>query len=188
MGDVLFLLTEPGKVERKSVRKVSRIWTSCVALLIHPHPWVQLESSKIIQSHLSELDPYTFKSKRGHSSQSFLTEVPGCLFDITRNLCYHQLNAIDETQIEIVSSLAIKNLAWSIRAMHARPNLCFKSQKNTLVGDDDDNHDNDKDNDNEGSNGSHRVISDSDPILSLITRLANIAKRPGSVRRDSVFK
>jgi len=90
--------------------KYTDVWKCCVKLLIHPHPWVQLTSSKIIQSHLSRLDLSKIGVKEGHSLPSFLVDIPGSLFEITRNLCY-QLNAGEEKQIEIISPLAIKNLA-----------------------------------------------------------------------------
>lgn len=156
--------------------KYTDVWKSCVKLLIHPHPWVQLTSSKIIQSHLSRLDPYKLVSKGGHSLTSFLVDVPGSLFEITRNLCY-QLNAGEEKQIEIVSSLAIKNLAWSIQAMCGRPDLCFKVQESTLMSANDQELDE-----------SECQQKSTDPILWLMTRLSNIAKRPGSIRRNSIFK
>jgi len=142
--------------------KCHGLWIAVVKCLAKSHPWVKQVSSRIIHSHVSELDPATFASAKAKDI-TFLTNEPGILYEIVRNLCY-QLNVDEEHQVDTISLLAIKTLAWAIQAMSRYPELCFKD-------------------DLDDSESTSR-----DPTRWVFVRLSNIAKERGKRRREAVFK
>lgn len=147
-------------------------WDSIIKCLSHPHPWVQLMASRIINSHFSSCEPTQFE-KVSDNAASVLLKIPGSLFEITRNLCF-EINSEEEHQSDGITTMAIKNLSWIIKIMDKHPSLCFKIKASKLVDDGSD------DDDNHGKTNS--------PVTWLITRLSNIAKKRGAKRREAVFK
>jgi len=152
----------------------NELWIAVVKCLIHPHAWVKLTSSRILNIHITNLSPKALVPPEKGSPKSFLVAVPGSLYEIARNLCF-QLNAEDSEQAETVTLLAIKSLTWIIDAMNDHPELCFKN----------DNEDMERlptrDEENGGDSGR-------DPVLWLMKRLSNIAKARGYRRREAIFK
>jgi U3 small nucleolar RNA-associated protein 20 len=138
------------------------LWAALVNLMVYPHPWVMLVSSRIISSHLSTVDPNKLLLDE---AQSFVVKIPGCLYKIASNSC-RQLDVDDVHFVEATSTLAIKAIIWAFRAMKQQPNICYDEQVS---------HD--------STDGKPK-----DPCLWVITRLSNIAKPRGILRRSSIFK
>ena len=163
------------------------VWDCVIKCLMHPHPWVQQISSRLIESSLSKLNP----QKINEETECFLLSLPGSLFDIARNLCY-QLNADEKKQMESLSTLAIKNLTWVIQAMHTNPGLCWKDESEGKLDHDDildDDSEKEEDTDNVNIESCRdKSISKKHPVNWLITRLSNIAKLKSNVKRSAVFK
>lgn len=151
------------------------LWQLLVKCLAHPHPWIQKISSRTINSHLCQLDLQ--KLLNTGSKKSFVTSVPGSLFQIARNLCY-QLNVDEKGQDESVSMIAIKSLSWVIRAMDKYPNLCFEEENGMTLETISSVTDNDNDSE----------FNFNKPISWLMMRLSNIAKAHGKKRREAIFK
>uniref|UniRef100_A0A7S2WCB5 U3 small nucleolar RNA-associated protein 20 C-terminal domain-containing protein n=1 Tax=Eucampia antarctica TaxID=49252 RepID=A0A7S2WCB5_9STRA len=151
-----------------------QLWKLLLKCLAHPHPWIQRVSSRIINSHISQLDLQNL-TKRGQK-QSFITLVPGSLFQIARNLCY-QLNTDEKQQNESINVLAIKSLTWVLKAMDKFPNLCFEEGADDTFVDSAGVHEEQKD-----------PLPIKKPVLWLMMRLSNIAKSHGTKRREAIFK
>jgi U3 small nucleolar RNA-associated protein 20 len=99
------------------------LWGSLVSLMAFPHPWVMQVSSRIISSHMSEIDP----NRLMHDApQSFIVNIPGCLYKIARNSC-RQLDDEDVHFVEATSTIAIKTITWAFRAMKQHQSMlqCF---------------------------------------------------------------
>eukprot|EP00978_Attheya_sp_CCMP212_P026914 scaffold89414_cov49-Attheya_sp.AAC.2 len=148
------------------------LWKLLVKSLVHPHSWIKQVSSRMVNKHVSGLDPATFASGDAMKN-SFLARQPGSIYEVARNLCF-QLNASDDDQVEILTTLAIKTLTWVIQAMHHNPELCFGDKGNS-------NHDESDDENGDGD-------SNKNPVTWLMTRLAGAAKKRGDKRRAGVFK
>ena len=145
------------------------IWGALVKYLAYPHPWIMQVSSRIINSHLSTMDPH--KLMRGDSSELFVVKIPGCLYKIASNLC-RQLDVEDVHFVENTSTLAIKTMVWVFRAMKAYPDICYEKGASAGNNDVDD----------------EQLETSKDPCLWVMARLSNIAKPKGDRRRESVFK
>lgn len=143
------------------------LWGALVTLMAYPHPWVMLVSSRVISSHLSTINPLKLMLDR---PQSFIVKIPGCLFKIASNSC-RQLDIDDVHYLQVTSTLAIKTISWAFLAMKQHPNICYDN--NTSRDGNDENNSSEK---------------SKDPCLWLITRLSNIAKPKGDIRRSYVFK
>jgi len=147
------------------------IWGALVKLLAYPHPWIMQVSSRIISGYLSSIDP---EKMLRDGSESFIVQIPGCLYKIASNLC-RQLDVEDIHFVESTSTLAIKTITWVFRAMKQHPGICY----------DDDLAKSNNENSGEEENSSGKA---KDPCLWVMTRLSNIAKPRGNHRRESVFK
>jgi len=166
-----------GNVQQTILWKNSQLWESIIKCVAHPHPWVQLLASRTIHSQLSPCKLDHFEKINTNASSSIILKIPGSLFEITRNLCF-QLNSEEEHQSNDISTMAIKNLSWIIKVMDTYPMLCFKDGEISELAADE------SDDENAGSGGDKRR----DPVTWLITRLSNIAKKRGSLRREAIFK
>jgi U3 small nucleolar RNA-associated protein 20 len=135
------------------------LWITIIELLVHPHPWIKVSSSRLVNSQLLVTNTKSFDGKS--TPTTVLVDKPGSLFKIARNLCF-QLNVEEGEQTDEHSQLAIKSLTWILPVMREHPHLCFA------------NDDTEKD--------------ERDPVSWLLTRLSNIAKPKGSKRRGAIFK
>jgi len=144
--------------------------------LIFPHPWVQQVSCRIIWLHLQGVDTAALEdvmvtnsstSCAGSSTQSscVLVNRKGLLFDIAKNVCV-QLNFAEDQYNESHVVLSIKILTWISLRMSSVPQLFYK----------------------EGEYVTAENTKRQDPLLWLFTRLANISKEKGIMRRSAVFK
>ena len=136
------------------------LWTTITMCLGHPHHFLKLVSSRLINQHLESLDALSLTSKDG--SKTFLVERPGSLYEVARNLCY-QLNAEEHHQNEEVTTLCIKALCWILPAMKQNPTLCY-------------------------SEDSEKSDDNNNPVGWAMKRLSSIAKPKGPLRRQAVFK
>jgi len=136
------------------------IWATITKCLGHPHHFLKQVASRLISHHLESLDPLSFAKD---DSETFLVLRPGSLYEIARNLCY-QLNAEEHHQNEQVTTLCIKSLCWLLPAMKQNPSLCYSMDDTESIG------------------------SRSSPVGWVMTRLSNIAKPKGPLRRQAVFK
>jgi len=143
--------------------------------LIFPHPWVQQVSCRIIWLHLQGVDTAALEdvmvtnsstSCAGSSTQSscVLVNRKGLLFDIAKNVCV-QLNFAEDQYNESHVVLSIKILTWISLRMSSVPQLFYK----------------------EGEYVTAENTKRQDPLLWLFTRLANISKEKGIMRRSAVF-
>lgn len=164
------------------VRKDVKLWGNVIRCLVHPHPWIKLISSRIIHSQFSgeSSDKYTSINEKKNAS-SIIMRIKGSLFDIVRNLCF-QLNSEEDQLTEDISTMAIRNLSWAIKIMNAHPSLCYKENGNPELADDDN-----QEHEEEDEIGSKNNIV-LNPVTWLITRLSNIAKKSGILRREAIFK
>ncbi|KAL3817639.1 hypothetical protein ACHAXA_011727 [Cyclostephanos tholiformis] len=145
------------------------LWDALVNLMAYPHPWVMQVSSRIILSHVNEIEPSRLIND---APESFVVKIPECIYKIARNSC-RQLDAEDANFVEATSTIAIKTITWTFRAMKQHHNICYNVSHGK----------------NEGSEGDVDLPEKSkDPCLWVMTRLSNIAKPKGSRRRASVFK
>lgn len=142
------------------------IWKVVIKCLIHPHSWIKLVASRVINTHLSGFDPVDLSSKNGCSAKPFLCDLPGTLFVIARNVC-EQIDEPCEQVSENLSLFAVKILTWAVQAMHSNPDLRVESIDGFSGVDD------------EGVR---------DPLSSTINRLSSMAKGKGDFRRINVFK
>eukprot|EP00970_Alexandrium_tamarense_P020538 scaffold15349_cov200-Alexandrium_tamarense.AAC.2 len=140
------------------------IWGSLVKLLAFPHPWVMQASSRVINSHVSNLDP-----TKMNGSDSFVVKVPGSLFDVARNLCRH-LDVDEKHFVETTSVLAIKTISWAFQVMRHYPKICYANESA------------------DEPDGSGDEDNAKDPRRWVMSRLSNIAKPKGAQRREFVFK
>jgi len=162
------------------IMKQEKIWLLLIKYLVHPHPWVQRTASRIIYSYLSQFDSSTLMQKSGEKKHViFLSSNPGSLFDLARNFC-HQLGTDENKQMAETSILAIKSLAWIIRAMDSHSQLCFKEENEDI-------YDNGFD-EIESEDRNMLVSTHRKPVTWLVTRLSNIAKLQGDKRREAIFK
>lgn len=116
---------------------------------------------KVISSRIigAQLHQHDPTALAAAKTKSFLTAKNGSLYDLAANFC----GQLDDEECNIspeLSDLAIKNLTWLARAMHNNPDLCYATGEG------------------EGKQ----------PIKWLLTRLSNIARRKGTLRRKAVFK
>ena len=146
------------------------IWNVIIKTLIHPHPWVQQTSTRMINNLFLGFDPSTFADSSG--KHLFIIDRKGSLYDIARNLC-HQLNSSEEEQNENLTNISIKSLTWVFQAMHHYPDLCFNEGESYAM-------------DSDTEEGNKREYSN--PTHWLFKRLSNIAKNKGTQRRTAVFK
>jgi len=149
------------------------IWNMVIKGLTHDHLWIKQVASRIINANLVRYDPQKYSSNTGSSQKDgcIIYSIPGSLYIIAKGLC-QQLDVANDQLTETISTLAIKSLTWIIQAMHYEPKLCFKENQ---IEDDE----NEKNPRNEHSKS---------PALWLMTRLSNIAKNKGELRREAVFK
>lgn len=146
------------------------LWGTLVNLMAYPHPWVMQVSSRIIFSHLNEIEPNRLMND---APESFVAKIPECIYKIARNSC-RQIDAEDAHFVDATSTIAIKTITWAFRAMKQHHYLCYNDVS----------HGN-----NEVSEGDEELSEKSkDPCLWVMTRLSNIAKPKGNRRRASVFK
>ncbi len=167
-----------GKVQQKSLYQDAQIWEFIIKALVHPHPWVQLLASRIIFTHFSPCKLEHFSKATEGTASSIIFKSKGSLFEIARNLCF-QLNSEDDQQSEDVTTMAIKNLSWIVKVMYAHPTLCYRDEEDENIDTDDD--------DIEDVNDS-KELQRSKPSTWLVTRLSNIAKKHGNIRREAIFK
>ena len=139
------------------------VWTVVTKCLGHPHHFLKLVSTRLINKHLETLDALSFTTD---GSMSFLVRRPGSLYEVARNLCY-QLNTEEHFQNDEVTTLCIKNLCWILPVMERNPALCYVNSSTGKSDDDDD-----------GQN----------PVGWVMKRLSNIAKPKGPLRRQAIFK
>mmetsp|Transcript_26337 Transcript_26337/g.37753 ORF Transcript_26337/g.37753 Transcript_26337/m.37753 type:complete len:962 (-) Transcript_26337:142-3027(-) len=155
------------KIVKKSLAILSSdscvdVWVKTTEFLVYPHPWVKQVSSRIIFSYLQSLSTNGFdcvKESSSTSQSSFTVREKGSLFQIAKNICV-QLNCSDDQYNESIAVLGIKILTWISQRMRDSPHLCYKETD----------------------------ISNKDPLFWLITRLANMSKEKGNLRRATVFK
>eukprot|EP00804_Cyclotella_cryptica_P001375 CCRYP_014133-RA/>CCRYP_014133-RA protein AED:0.02 eAED:0.02 QI:68/1/1/1/1/1/6/174/3100 len=141
------------------------IGSSLVKLMAYPHPWIMQVSLRIINNHLSSIDPNHLLEQ---GADSYIVKTPNCLYNITRNLC-RQLDVDDTHYVETLSTLAIKSVTWVFEAMNHHPQLFYT---NTT-----------------GSDHEEESEQLKSPCRWIMTRLANIAKpKFGDKRRESIFK
>lgn len=168
-------LEKISKTSPQLVRKDVTLWEYVIKCLVHPHPWVKLISSRIIYDQFSNENADKYTSLTTSNASSIILRIPGSLFDIVRNLCF-QLNSEEDQITEETSTMAIRNLTWAIKVIERHPHLCVKENENQ---DDFDETDDDSITQcNEGLN----------PVTWLVRRLAGIAKKNGSTRRERIFK
>lgn len=118
----LVCIEKMDKQKLTSPTTTSTIWNALVDLLAYPHPWIMQVSSRIMNGHLSSIDPETLSQ---NGSKSFVAKH---LYKIARNLCA-QLD-LDETHfVETTSKLAIKAMTWVFRAMRHNPNVCYNDDE-----------------------------------------------------------
>lgn len=198
-----------------TIKQDMELWAIILKCLIHPHPWVQEVSSRIISSHFQALNPRTLEKSesQGDASRneiaeqhkmSFITRIPGALFEAARNFCF-QISTKDENLSDEVLRLAVKNLTWVIVAMHYSPQLCFKDDNkdgafvehanSQDAGGAYDNKSTDgnalgHEHNHESSQGVSETERKRDPVNWLITRLGCITQGPrcGSKNREFVYK
>ncbi|KAI2504538.1 hypothetical protein MHU86_9943 [Fragilaria crotonensis] len=96
---------------------------------------------------------------RKDNDLSFVTERKGSLYDLASNFCSH-LDEEESNMSTELSELAIKSLTWLARAMDSNPGLCYATGE----------------------------AEGKQPVKWLLTRLANIARRKGTLRRKAIFK
>jgi len=166
-----------GNIHKKVLWKDTEMWKTIIKSLVHPHPWVQLVSSRIIFSHLSSCEPNQFSKMIDESASSIILKIPASLFEIARNLCF-QLNSEEEHQAQDVTTMAIKNLSWMIQIMHLYPRLCYTDGDSTQL----------EANESDGEDEDAVTADKKNPCTWLIVRLSNIARKPGRLRREAVFK
>lgn len=158
------------------VRKELKLWKNVIKCLIHSHPWIKLVSSRIIYEQFSSAEPDT---KESSDTLSILMNMKGSLFEIVRNICF-QINSDEDQLTEEITKMAIKNLTWAISVMDSQPQLCYAdNSENKLALDEETEQQLDGEIDEE------RV---QDPVTWLITRLSNITKKRGPIKRETVFK
>jgi len=90
---------------------------------------------------------------------SVLISRKGSLYDLATNFC-GQLDEEESNMSMELSDFAIKSLTWLAQAMDSNPDLCYA------------------DGEGEGK----------EPVKWLLTRLSNVARRKGTLRRKAVFK
>jgi U3 small nucleolar RNA-associated protein 20 len=170
-----------GIVQESVLWKDQDIWYLIIKCLVHPHPWVQLISSRVVFSHFAKCEMHSFGKLDYSNASNVIVRASGSLFEIMRNMCY-QLNTDDQQQSQEVSSMAIKNLSWVARVANRYPHLCIDTEKEdkrwgTLM-----NQENDDDEDEAASN------LQMNPLTWLFTRLSNSTKKRGRKRREAIFK
>lgn len=170
-----------GIVQESVLWKDQDIWHLIIKCLVHPHPWVQLISSRVVFSHFAKCEMHSFGKLDYSNASNVIVRASGSLFEIMRNMCY-QLNTDDQQQSQEVSSMAIKNLSWVARVANRYPHLCIDTEKEdkrwgTLM-----NQENDDDEDEAASN------LQMNPLTWLFTRLSNSTKKRGRKRREAIFK
>lgn len=148
-----------------SILTNNEIGLSLVELMAYPHPWIMQVSLRIINNHLSSIDP---KLLLEQGADSYIVKSPGCLYDMARNLC-RQLDVDDAHYVETLSILAIKSVTWVFQAMNHHPHLFYA---NTT-----------------GCNQKEDSEQLKSPCRWIMSRLSNIAKpKLGVKRRESIFK
>ncbi|CAJ1908376.1 unnamed protein product [Cylindrotheca closterium] len=131
------------------VSKAHKVWKCIVESLVNDHPSVRLSSCRVLHQFFA-----------ANLLDSFLTENPGMLFEIGRNICF-QMNSSEKDIKDEASELCIKTLSMALPIMKEKPDLCFAKE--------------------EERNGR-------DPVYWLLQRLSQIAKPKGSKHRMAVFK
>jgi U3 small nucleolar RNA-associated protein 20 len=145
----------------KLINGRTKLWKVITHCLVHPHPFVKLVASRLLNKHLESLDATSFADD---GSDTFLVDIPGSLYEIGRNLCY-QLNMEEDQQSDELTTLSIKSLCWILPAMNRYPELCVAD---VHVGEVD-------------------KITDN-PVGWVMQRLSSMAKPKGPRRRQAVFK
>ena len=122
------------------------------------------------------LETLTF-TKSSSKKATFLVEKRGSLYQLARGYCY-QLSLDDNQQSEEIVALAAKSLTWLVQAMNQHPELCY----------DTDQHSESEELDSEAGYDSKEKRGERDPVLWVMTRLSNIARKSGTKRRQSIYK
>jgi len=151
----------PGILKKQEMN----LWPRVLLSLSEQHAWVRLVSSRIVWTELRSMDPNLFNNSK---SGNLLTKH-GTLYEITSALCSH----LDTEDISTdLGEVAIKSLTWLSRAMSKHPNLCYANSGGKI----------------HKATESHNSNHEQKPVKWLITRLSNIAKRKGTLRRQIIFK
>jgi U3 small nucleolar RNA-associated protein 20 len=156
--------------------KATAVWRTLVKNLgTEKNAWIKIASSRIIYGHLQTLSPTSFADS---GVTSFLLEWPGALFQLVRNLCFH-LGSPEEEQNDELVTCTVNCLTWCLQAMDSFPGISY-SDKVMALSDGDFSTD-EKEDDKNSPPKRH-------PATWLLTRLSNIAKLPGTKRRQAVYK
>ena len=151
------------KCSRAKIDADFTLWESIVEVMAsHNHPWVQLVSCRLVESHLVRMDPRTFANTQDASATFLCNQGAAQLFQLGRCLCtLLQVKDGDEQEKspELVASV-VRCLTWTVPAMKANPALCCASD------------------DFDGTN---------DPVRWMLRRLSAMAKPQGPTR-TLVFK
>ena len=154
------------------------LWISIAQSLSSDHPWLRLVSSRILSAFLATLSLETLTFTKSSSKKAtFLVEKRGSLYQLARGYCY-QLSLDDNQQSEEIVALAAKSLTWLVQAMNQHPELCY----------DTDQHSESEELDSEAGYDSKEKRGERDPVLWVMTRLSNIARKSGTKRRQSIYK
>ncbi|GAX11440.1 U3 small nucleolar RNA-associated protein 20 [Fistulifera solaris] len=155
--------------------KATAVWKTLVQNLgTEKNAWIKIASSRIIYGHLQTLSPTSFADS---GVTSFLLEWPGALFQLVRNLCFH-LGAPEEEQNDELVTCTVNCLTWCLQAMNSFPNISYSDKVMALS---------DEDSTDEKEDDKNRAPK-RHPATWLLTRLSNIAKLPGTKRRQAVYK
>jgi len=157
------------------------LWSLIIKCLVHPHPWVQLISSRILYSHFAKCEIESFEKIDCNKASCVIVRKSGSLFEIMRNLCY-QLNTEDQQQSVDVSTMAIKNLSWIARVADRFPHLCIENEVESKNWGP---HSNQED---DGGEDFASFEVQRNPLTWLFTRLSNSTKKRGRKRRHAIFK
>jgi U3 small nucleolar RNA-associated protein 20 len=183
-NDIYFCLQtveKIGIVQESALWKDQDLWSLIIKCLVHPHPWVQLISSRILFSNFSKCEIHSFGKLDYNNASNVIVRTSGSLFEIMRNMCY-QLNTDDQQQSQDVSTMATKNLCWVARVANRYPRLCIETVEEEKKWGAPMNQDGNEDEDFASSNVPKK------PLTWLFTRLSNSTKKRGRKRREAIFK
>jgi len=168
--DQYFALVSLEKIIKKHPKTLrdenGDIWAGVVSSLLAEHLWVKLTASRIVWSQAATLDPIQLQS----SVDANLFMKQGTLYEISSALC---LNLDTEDVSTELTEITIKLLTWLSRAMNSHPELCYKNETRKLM-----------ENNLNGEDSSNKQ----NPLKWLLTRLSNLSKHKGTLRRQAVYK
>ena len=153
----------------KGTKDYIDIWQAIIKWLSHPHLWIKQAAARILNEHMSSISSESFPK----DESSFISWIPGSLYDIAKNIC-QQIDSLDDKLTPSFSTLVIKILTWVVNAMHFNPALCYREEP--VIPE--------KNLDNSGDKKS----KSKDPVAWVMNRLSNIAKNKGKIRRSIIFK